>query len=175
MTYRPRSRMLVLASASALVIATGILAAPAFGSDTAVPHCSSAQLQLEFVDTQAATGHRYIDYAFKNVGAAKCALRGYPGAALLNKHGHVLHSSNAKVGHRPLSPVRTVVIEPGKRAFFSFVWADGGFCPGHTFTFYSLRVFPPQDTGTFEWHLGETFTCDDSATVTRVRPKRYPF
>ena len=50
----------------------------AAGPGPVVPHCSTAQLRLRFVDTQAAAGRRYIDSAFTNAGARECSLRGYP-------------------------------------------------------------------------------------------------
>lgn len=145
------------------------------GSNSAVPRCSTAQLRLKFVDMQAAAGRQYIDYAFKNAGARKCSLRGYPTVVLLDKQGHVIHFAHAKVGHFPASPIRTVVIGSGKRAFFSFVRADGAFCPGSAFTFYGLRVSPPNNAIGFRPHLGRTLACDASAKVSAVRPKRFPF
>ena len=120
-------------------------------------------------------GHRYIDYAFKNAGATNCSLRGYPTVVLLDKQGHVIHSAHAKVVHSPVSPIRTVVIGSGKRAFFTFMWGDGAFCPGRAFTFYSLRVSPPNNAIGFRPVLGKTPACDAFTTVSAVRPKRLPF
>jgi hypothetical protein len=124
---------------------------------------------------QSATGHRDVDYAFKNVGAGNCSLRGYPRALLLRKSGRRLRGSRARVTHDPISPVRTVVIKPGKRAFFTFTWVDGGFCPGNDFTFYAVRVFPPHDLRGFVRHFGKTPACGSSAMVSAVRPKRSSF
>lgn len=137
--------------------------------------CATAKLRLTFVDTQAAAGQRYVDYALTNAGARTCSLRGYATAVLLNRQGQVIHSAHAKVGHSPASPVRTVTIGPRKRAFFSFIWGDGGFCPGNAFTFYGLRVSPPNNATGFRPHLGKTTACDASARVSAVRPKRFPF
>jgi hypothetical protein len=137
-----------------------------------VPHCSTSQLRLRFVDTQAALGHRYIDYAFENAGARKCSLAGYPTVVLLDKLGHVIRSAHAKVGHFSVSPIRTVVIGSGKRAFFSVRWGDGAFCPGSAFTFYGLRVSPPNNAIGFRRHLGKAPACDASGGVSAVRPKR---
>lgn len=148
---------------------------PTTPSPSATPRCSRAQLRLKFVDMQGATGHRYIDYAFKNVGTTACSLSGYPRGQLLTKRGRVMHGAREKVGHDPLSPMRTLVIDPGKRAFFTFTWVDGGFCPGDSFTFYALRVFPPGDLRGFVRRFGQTPACSKSAMVTRVRPKRFPF
>ena len=142
---------------------------------TTPPRCTRAHLRLKFVDMQGATGHRYIDYAFKNVGSSSCSLRGYPRASLLNKSGHRKTAARAQVGHDPVSPVRTVVIKPGKRAFFTFTWVDGGFCPGNSFNFYGLRVAPPHDIGTFTRQFGKTPACGHSARVFAVRPKLRTF
>jgi len=140
-----------------------------------VPQCSTAQLRLLFVDTQAAAGRRYIDYAFKNAGARQCSLRGYPTGVLLDKQGHVIHSADAKVGHFRVSPIRTVVLGSGKRAFFTFVWGDGGFCPGRAFTFYGLRVSPPNNATGFRRRLGRSPACDAISELSAVRPNRLPF
>jgi hypothetical protein len=140
-----------------------------------VTHCSTARLRLRFVDTQAAAGRRYIDYAFKNAGARKCSLRGYPTGILLDKRGHVIRSARATVRHLPISPIRTVVIGSGKRAFFSFVWGNPGFCATGVFTFYGLRVSPPNNAIGFRRRLGKTSACDGITGVSAVRPKRFPF
>ena len=166
-----RSRIVHVGTTAAVVLAAGALAVPALGAGGAIPRCSTGQLHLKFVQEQGATGHRFIDYAYKNVGPAACSVRGYSSAALLDKHGHVIQSGHAKVSHWTISRVRTVVIGPGKRAFFTFTWVDGGFCPGHSFTFYRLRVSPPNSTAGFQRHLGKTATCDSSAKVSAVRPR----
>ena len=166
-----RRRVVRFGTAAAAVLAAGALAMPALGAGAATSRCSTSQLRLRFVQSQAATGHRFIDYAFKNAGAAACSLRGYSSAVLLDKHGHVIQSADAKVGHWTISKVRTVVISSGKRAFFTFTWLDGGFCPGKSFTFYRLRVSPPKNAKGFQRHLGKTPTCNGSAKVSAIRPK----
>jgi hypothetical protein len=157
------------------VLAAWCLAGPAAGSSSAVPRCSAAQLRVKFVDTQAAAGRVYVDYAFKNAGTGNCSLRGYPTVVLLDKQGQVIHSAHAEVGQFPASPIRTVVIGPGKRAFFTFRWGDGAFCPGRAFTFYGLRVSPPNNAVGFRSVLGKTSACDGFSGVSAVRPKRFPF
>jgi uncharacterized protein DUF4232 len=112
MTAASRSRTFRAGTMAAFVLAATFLAGPAAGSSSAAPQCSTAQLRLKFIDTQAAAGRRYIDYAFKNAGARQCSLRGYPTVVLLDKQGHVIHSAHAKVGHSPISPIRTVVTVP---------------------------------------------------------------
>ena len=170
-----RGRVLPAATIAVFVLAAWCLAGPAAGSSSAVPQCSTAQLRIKFVDAQAAAGRRYIDYAFKNAGGGKCSLRGYPTVVLLDQQGHVIRSAHAKVGHFPVSPIRTVVIGSGQRAFFTFVWGDGAFCPGRAFTFYGLRVSPPNNAIGFRRILGKSPACDAFTTVSAVRPKRLPF
>ena len=145
------------------------------GSTRGHSTCSTAHLRLKVVGKQAATGHRYVDYAFTNTGARTCSLRGYPTVALLNTQGHAIHSAHAKVRHSPISAIRTVVIGSGRRAFFSFIYDDGEFCAGRAFTFYGLRVSPPHNAIIFRLHLGKTRACDASARVSAVRPKRSRF
>lgn len=137
----------------------------------AASRCTRAQLHLKFVDMQGATGHRYIDYAFKNVGTGDCTLRGYADATLLNSSGHALHGAGEQVGQWTISPVRTVVLLPGKRAFFTFTWTAGGFCPGHNFAFDGVRMLPPNDPVGFARRLGFTGACGNSAMVSAVRHK----
>jgi hypothetical protein len=165
---------LVPVGATVLVLASGLLAASSPVATASVRNCSAAQLRLKFVDAQGATGRNYIDYAFEDVGVAKCSLRGYPSAVLLNKHGHMLPTPHAMVGQWPLSMVRTVVLGSGQPAFFTFTWVAAAFCPS-TFTFYGLRVTPPPDATAFPWQLGRTSACANSAWVTAVRPKLFPF
>lgn len=142
---------------------------------TTALNCTRAHLQLKFVDRQGATGHRYVDYALKNVGASSCSLRGYPDLVLLTRSDRAMHGTRATVHHDPVSPVRTVVIAPGKRAFFTFGWVDGGFCPGESFSFYGLRAFAPKDTMGFARPYARTPACGGSPMVSRVRPKLYSF
>jgi hypothetical protein len=161
-------------AAAAVVAATGALAAPALGATTAAPQCSTVQLRLKFVDMQAATGRRYIDYAFDNAGKVKCSLRGYPAGMLLTRSGQAIHPGPATVAPWPLSQLRTVLIGPGQSAFFTFTWVAGELCPGHAFTFSELQVAPPHDATGFPWHLGKTAACG-STFVSAVRPNLFPF
>ncbi len=167
-----RSTMAKLVTGAGVILVVGVLALPALGAASAASSCSGGQLSLKFIGQQAATGHRFNQYAFKNTGSATCSLRGYPGAVLLDKRGRVIHSARASVGHWTLVKVKTVAIAPGKRAFFVFTWAAGPFCPGHNFTFYNLRVSPPGSAKTFVWRLGKTSACNNSTKITAVNAKK---
>lgn len=169
-----RNRALLLASGAAATISAAVLALPGVGSaKTSDPHCARSQLLLQFMDEQAGLGHRYVDYGFKNVGSSSCTLTGYPRVMLQDKHGHVMTASRAKVTHDSVSPVQTVVIEPGKHGFFTFTWVDGAFCPPHAFTFYGLLVFPPHDKFGFHRQTATTTACPGLVRVTAVRSKLF--
>jgi len=171
---KPGSRILAAILASALVIlGAAVLAGPALTA-AATKHCLTAQLRLKVVSEQGATGHRYVDYAFRNAGTSNCTLRGYPSAVLRNKHAKPMVSSAAKVRQWSLSKIRTVTLSPGKRAFFSFEWTDADFCTG-SFVFYSVRISPPGSASGLVWHAGKTGACNKSARMSAVRPKESPF
>ena len=168
------SRIPAAILAGALVIlSAAVLAGPALTAAT-TKHCLTAQLRLKVVSVQGATGHRYVDYAFKNAGTSSCTLRGYPAAVLRDKHAKAMVSSAAKVRQWSLSKIRTVTLSPGKRAFFSFEWTDAGFCTG-SFVFYSVRISPPGNAAGLVWHAGKTGACNKSARMSAVRPKENPF
>jgi hypothetical protein len=117
---------------------------PATGSGAAgTARCTSRQLKLREVFFQGALGKRIWDFAFKNTGR-KCTLRGYPGASLLDKHGHL----RATAKHVPAT-VKTIAIARNKRAFFRFVYEDGGFCPGHSYKAYRFQFIAPNLTHKF--------------------------
>jgi hypothetical protein len=169
-----RNRTL-LATAAVAVAAACALAASALGATPAVLQCSPAKLRLKFVALQLAAGRGYIDYAWSNAGTVTCSLRGYPPGVLLDRHGHAIPAAPATVALWPLSQVRTVLVGPGQRAFFTFTWGAGNFCPGRTFTFFGLRVAPRQDATSFTSHIGMVGACDNSVWVTAVRPELFPF
>jgi Protein of unknown function (DUF4232) len=166
-----RRKIVGFVTAAGVVVA-GALALPAFGAAGAASACSTAHLSLQFLGQQAATGHRFNQYAFKNGGTTSCTLRGYPGALLLNKRGHAILSPRARVGHWTVTRVHTVTLGPGKRAFFTLTWAAGPFCPGHAFTFYKLRTSPPGRVTGFVASLGRTSACNGSAKISAVSAKK---
>ncbi len=126
----------VLIALAALGPATGSVAA-------ATPGCNSSQLELREVLFQGATGKRIWDFAFKNTGG-KCTLRGYPGAGLLDKHGHLLATAK-----RVSATVKTITVAHNNRAFFRFAYTDGGFCPGSNYKAYRFQFIAPNLTHKF--------------------------
>jgi hypothetical protein len=154
------------------IAAVHALLMPALGAAAGAPHCSNAQLRLKFVDFQGATGHRFWDLAFKNVGARKCTLHGYPRVTLLDSHGARIRAKFARVTR---VPVKTVMIKPGKRAFFSIEYADGAFCARHFFA-SRIEIFAPGNAGGFVFNPepanhGPIFVCKSSEEKWPVRSK----
>jgi hypothetical protein len=125
----------------ALIAIAGL--GPVSGSaSTRTPRCVSSQLRLKEVSFQGATGKRIWDFAFKNVGNT-CTLHGYPGAGLLDKHGHLVAT-----GKRVPATVKTVTIAQNKRGFFRFVYTDGGFCDKN-YKAYRFQFIAPNLTHKF--------------------------
>lgn len=128
----------VVAAVLAIGLSTG---AYALGGPppTATPPCTGAQLQLKYLSSQGAAGRRGWEFAFKNTGST-CTMHGYARVVLLGKHGHRIpaHIRRAS-GFTP----KTVILAHGKRAFFTFLYADGGFCAGPAFDAYRFRLFAP--------------------------------
>jgi len=142
---------------------------------TTAPNCVRFHMRLKFVDVRGTSADRHIDYAFENVGASTCSLRGYPKFVLLSSNNRALTESGTKVRHDSVSPVRTVVVKPGKRTFFTLSWAGSSSCSGNTFTFPAFEVYAPKDRIGFERKLGNAVACTGSTKVSAVRPKLHTF
>ena len=129
-------------------VAASLIALAALGPATdagaaGTSRCTSSQLRLREVLFQGATGKRIWDFALQNIGS-KCTLRGYPGAGLLDNHGHLL----ATAKHVPAT-VKTIRIAHNKRGFFRFVYEDGGFCAGSNYTAARFQFIAPNLTHKF--------------------------
>jgi hypothetical protein len=109
-----RSRARVLAIGCLVALGAWAFAAPSAGlSSPPVPRCVSSQLTLKFVSFQGATGHRFWQLAFKNLGST-CSMHGFPRVVLLNGAGHVIP---ATVKHEA-GTVPTVSVAHGNRGHF---------------------------------------------------------
>ena len=164
----------MLLAAVACVCAVA-LAAPAGGAGASAPQCSSAQLRLKFVGLQGATGHRYWQLAFKNVGRT-CSLRGFSRVQLLAQDGHVITSA---FRHETAFPVTTVVVGHDRRAFVAYTYVDGGFCTSGQFYAPKARLFPPGATGGFVFdmapkNMGPPYLCPRSEGIFPVTSKPGP-
>jgi hypothetical protein len=128
-----------------------------------------------FVGFQGATGHRYWQLAWRNVGHA-CSLRGFSRVQLLAPDGHVITSA---FRHETGFPVTTVVVGHDKRAFVAYTYVDGGFCNSGQFHAPKARVFPPGDAGGFVFNMvpknmGPPYLCPGSEGVFPVTSKPGP-
>ncbi len=164
---RPRGIVIGVGVALIALVVLGPTTGPAAA---ATPRCTSSQLELREVLFQGATGKRIWDFAFKNTGS-KCTLRGYPGAGLLDKHGHVLATAK-----RVTATVKTITIAHNKRAFFRFVYTDGGFCPGSNYKAYRFQFIPPNLTHKFVFNPtalnhGVVSVCKKSEQIKPVTAK----
>jgi Protein of unknown function (DUF4232) len=172
---KKRSFELICGVTSALVVAAGALAVPALGSGAATPRCATSNLRLDFVPpVQGATGHRFWNLTLRNVGSTTCHLKGYPGVGLLDSHASPISDNVVRqTGFKQ----RNVVLHPWQRAWFSFEYAVGAFCPGHSLNAFGIRVFPPNSTSRLVYYSGSFNLCGPSVThpgVFPVRPSKSP-
>jgi hypothetical protein len=123
---------------------------------SSVGACSTGQLRLDAVGGQGFTSHREVDFALRNVGTRTCSLRGYPGASWLDRSAHQLSRHVDRASGRA---VRTVVLAPFGRAFFSFVYVVAGPCLPHRFIAYGLQFYPPGARRALRWYTGRTAVC----------------
>lgn len=132
----------------------------------AAPQCTTPNLSLEFARGQGATSHRFWDLALRNVGPATCELHGYPGVGLLDSGARLM----SVPVDRKAGAVRTVVLHPWDRAFFTFSFTVSAPCAHGVFPF-GIQVIPPNST---EWlRMYRRFdVCGGSRpSVTPVRAK----
>jgi len=118
-------------TAGALGGAPAGLAAPA-----SVRGCSKS-LALSYVRALNSAGHGQWDLALRNTSRSACSLRGFAAVHLQGPHGKVLR---VRVTHSSRTPVRTVVLAPGKRAFFTVEFPAAGPCGRRVFTAYGVLV-----------------------------------
>jgi hypothetical protein len=91
-----------------------------------VPRCSSDQLAVSAPSGGVYTGHREIDFTFRNVSGAACALRGWPRVQLVMGNGRRVVPRERRLpnlSRRSDQPVRmqTVVLRPHGVASFYVV------------------------------------------------------
>jgi hypothetical protein len=112
-----------LATAGVMLVATATPSATAYPSlrTSSISHCRAGQLRVREGGAGAATGHIGTPIRFHNRSLQTCTLRGYPGAAGLNKHGKQVTQAKRtrrgfigglKPGHR----IPTIVLHPGQVA-----------------------------------------------------------
>jgi hypothetical protein len=127
----------------------------------AVTRCRAEDLRLEVGEAGASAGHWHAMLLFTNAGAAPCTVEGYPGVSFLD-------ASGAQVGQpaeRLANPTTPVVLAPGERAHaalnVSNAYNFGEEC-GQPVSTATVRVFPPDDTGSLQAAL-DTDVCPNLA------------
>ena len=135
----------------AILLPTAALAAP--GAPVTVPRCAAASLVVWAGPAQGAAGSVADEFGFTNHSASTCSHYGYPLVQMLNKSGKNLSTSDQKAPGAFSIHEKTVVLAPGKTAYFGVVYASQtGYanlaCP----TSAALKFTPPQDTGTVTLH-----------------------
>jgi hypothetical protein len=121
------------------------VAPPASGAYAATPNCKSSQLSMRVVSFEGASGRRFWQLAFRNLGAA-CGLHGFSRVVLLGRGGRPITEGFRRETE---FPQRTVIVEPGKRAFVAFTYLDGAFCSTGNLRAYRVRIFLPGVAGGF--------------------------
>jgi hypothetical protein len=108
------------------------------------PGCATSQLALSFAGGQGAAGTAYMNYRLTNRGSTECALLGYPGVAVLDAGGHIVQHPAAR-RRDPTTPVRRVILQPGRAAMFLLTSSDVIPSPGcqHAWMGTTLQVIPP--------------------------------
>ena len=151
--------MVTIASAVALVPAMGIAVAvsPASAARAAatasVPRCATASLGVWVGTTTGAAGSRTAEFGFTNNSSKTCSLYGYPRVQMLTKSGKNQSTTDEQAPGAMGVQEKTVVLAPGKTAYFGFVYASAtGFanltCP----TSGALQFTPPQSTVSIALH-----------------------
>jgi hypothetical protein len=158
----------VLAGASLAALAASVTAVPA-GARTF--SCSRSP-NLAFVRGSTTLGHGQWDLSLRNTSARTCTLRGFAGVQLLGQHNKKLR---VRVKHSGRSPVRTVALAPGKRAFFTVTFPTGTACGRRVYKAYGLLVRWAGYTAGLETRPSGVTICDPSVggnpTVTAFRAR----
>jgi len=127
------------------------------------------------VSFQGATGHRYWQLAFKNMGR-QCGLRGFARVQLLAQDGQVISPA---FRHETAFPVTTVVVGHDRRGFVAYTYVDGGFCNSGQFDAPKARLFPPGTDGGFVFNMapkamGPPYVCPGTEGIFPVTSKPGP-
>ena len=121
------------------------LAVPASEAGAAPPACRSSQLSMRVVSFEGASGHRFWQLGFRNLGAT-CSLHGFSRVVLLGPRGRSITEGFKRETGFPQS---TVILERGKSAYVAFTYLDGGFCSTDNFRAFRVRIFLPGAAGGF--------------------------
>ena len=114
---------------------------------TSVPRCATASLGFSIVRTTGAAGSRTVEFGIINGSSKTCSLDGYPRVQMVTKSGKNLSTTDEKAPGAFGIQEKTVVLAPGKTAYFGVLYADQtGYakliCPMSN----AMQFTPPQDT-----------------------------
>ncbi|MGA2805745.1 MAG: DUF4232 domain-containing protein [Acidimicrobiales bacterium] len=142
-----------LACGAFLLPATAMAASANSATPATVPRCTTASLLVWVGPTQGAAGSVAAEFGFTNHSSGTCSLYGYPLVQMLNKSGKDLSTSDQRAPGAFSIKERTVLLAPGKTAYFGVVYASQtGYanliCPSSA----ALRFTLPQSTGTLTLH-----------------------
>jgi Domain of unknown function (DUF4232) len=145
-----RMRTLVTAGALAATAILPLSAAGPVAHAAGVAHCTDSQLKVREGRLNGGAGHIGFPIHFKNHSSTTCSLRGYPGAAGLNKHGkQVVQAKRTRRGMvgglKPHHPIPTVVLHPGQVASAVVEGSDVPFKNHKCRTLHGMLITPPND------------------------------
>jgi hypothetical protein len=138
------SAPVALLTAVALTIAGGtVSSASTRASSAPMPTCRTSQLLVGLKLSGHAAGTTYYAIVFSRHGAARCALRGYPGVSFVAPVTG--HQVGAPASRNARNPVRTVVVGNGSAASALLGIANHALfatrCNSRPVS--GLRVYPP--------------------------------
>jgi Protein of unknown function (DUF4232) len=140
----------VTAAGGSSTSATGTIA-PSARAGVGSRGCTAGQVSVSVGASTAGLGHLGEPLLFENVGSAACALRGYPGAAVVGQAGRQVQIRRTPNGYLGgLSPQATadpvVLLRPHQTASALLEGEDstpaGASCPRYA----ALLVTPPNST-----------------------------
>ena len=149
------------------VAAAGVclLVASTRAAGAALPPCAPADLGIHFVDESQGLGHSLTTFAFVNVTARRCTLRGYPGMAAYSASGRRIALQVKRGGMGQRGGLQRVTLRPRGRAYFVVdTTHQSSTCPRAT----RLRFTPPDGRSTVQIRHGLTI-CGRYAAVSSVR------
>ena len=163
-----------------LVVVAGACAAalmlPGSGDGAGISNCTAGQLTMRVVSFEGASGHRFWQLAFRNLGAT-CSLHGFSRVVLLARNGRpITEGFKRETGF----PQRTVILERGKSAYAAFTYVAGGFCTTGRFRAFRVRIFLPGAAGRFlldplpRNNGSPIFLCAGSERIYPVTPEPGP-
>jgi hypothetical protein len=138
-----QTRFLAVAAAAGAMLAITAVA----GAATAIPRCTTPGLVV-WLNTNGnpAAGSFYYTLELTNLSGRRCVLRGFPGVSAVDLAGRRVGSAATR---NPRTPVRTLVLPPGRTASAVLQVNDTGVFPAgacRPVTAAGLRVYPPDAT-----------------------------